>query len=79
MADVASPDARVGLGRVVQAAVAADVNVTATGYSSAAEILGGRTFRDFACGAAAAEVVVDGFTGEVTVLRTAKSSSEKMS
>ena len=69
ISDVASPDAPVALGRVVQAAIASDVNVTATGYSSAAEILGGRTFRDFACGAAAAEVLVDGFTGEVTLLR----------
>ncbi len=69
VADIESPAEPVPLAEVVRAASAEDINVSATGYSSAAEILGGRTFRDFACGAAAAEVLVDGFTGEVSVLR----------
>lgn len=69
VADIESPGEVVPMVDLVRAASADDINVSATGYSNAAEILGGRTFRDFACGAAAAEVLVDGFTGEVKVIR----------
>lgn len=69
VSDVGQPDSPLPLTELIAAAVADDINVSATGYSNAAEILGGRTYRDFAAATAAAEVMIDGFTGEVSVLR----------
>jgi xanthine dehydrogenase molybdopterin-binding subunit B len=69
VSDVGSPDAPVPLSKLVRAAMEQDINVSATGYASAADLAEGGVFREYACGAAAAEVLIDGFTGEVTLLR----------
>ena len=69
ISDPDHPDAPVSLGSVISRAIADGMQVRATGVYNVVEVLGDRNFRDFACGAAAAEVLVDGFTGEVRVLR----------
>jgi xanthine dehydrogenase large subunit len=69
VSDAESPEQPVPLGEVVTAAMAEDINVSATAYVNASQFSGGGAFREFAVGAASAEVLVDGFTGEVTVLR----------
>ncbi len=69
VSDPEHPDMPVSLSEIVDRAIADGIDVKATGCFNALEVLGDRNFRDFACGAAAAEVLIDGFTGEVTVLR----------
>lgn len=69
ISDPEHPEKPVSLSSVIRKAIAAGMQVRATGVFNAVEVLGDRHFRDFSCGAAAAEVLVDGFTGEVRVLR----------
>ena len=69
ISDPEHPEAPVSLRSVITQAIADGMQVRATGVFNALEVLGRRYFRNFACGAASAEVLVDGFTGEVRVLR----------
>lgn len=69
VSDPEHPDMPVSLSEIIGRAMTDGIDVKTTGSFNALEVLGDRNFRDFACGAAAAEVLIDGFTGEVTVLR----------
>jgi xanthine dehydrogenase large subunit len=69
VSDPEHPDMPVPLSEIIGRAIADGIDVKTTGSFNTLEVLGDRDFRDFACGAAAAEVLIDGFTGEVTVLR----------
>ncbi|MEY2879314.1 MAG: hypothetical protein RLZZ15_1694 [Verrucomicrobiota bacterium] len=69
------PAARVPFAKVVATAYAARVSLSATGYYSTPglhwnwETVSGRPFAYYACGAAVAEVEVDGYTGMSRVRR----------
>ena len=60
------PDTPVELSVVTAKAMAEGMKLSSSGKFDTTD---GRHFRDFACGAASAEVLVDGFTGEIRVLR----------
>ena len=69
------PDQRVAFASVVRAAYLARVGLSSTGYYRTPGIWfdkasgRGKPFHYYACGAAIAEVEVDGFTGQMRVLR----------
>ncbi|MCP4849284.1 MAG: molybdopterin-dependent oxidoreductase [Verrucomicrobiaceae bacterium] len=69
VSDPEHPDEPISLSSVITKAMADGMQVKRTGIFNAVEVYGNRHFRDFSCGVASAEVLVDGFTGEVRVLR----------
>ena len=67
--DPDQPDTPVALSMVTEKAIAEGMKLTRSGKFNADNVPDGRVFRHFACGAASAEVLVDGFSGEMRVLR----------
>jgi xanthine dehydrogenase large subunit len=63
------PDTPVELSVVTAKAMAEGMELSGSGKFNADNVPGGRPFRHFACGAASAEVMVDGYTGEIRILR----------
>lgn len=63
------PDAPVALSVVTGKAMAEGMQLRASGKFNPDNVPDDRYFRNFSCGVASAEVLVDGFTGEMQVLR----------